>query len=63
MKPGPRSISVIGMGHVGLCTAVALASKGIRTVGMDIDEERVEQIQHGRAHLYEPQLDSMLKKQ
>jgi len=63
MKSGPGSVSVIGVGYVGLCTAVEFASRGIRTVGMDIDEERVEQIQQGRAPLYEPQLDSMLKKQ
>jgi len=62
MKPGPGSVSVIGMGYVGLCTSAAFASKGIRTVGIDIDEKRIEQIQQGRAPLYEPRLDSMLKK-
>ncbi|OLB68189.1 hypothetical protein AUI06_11640 [archaeon 13_2_20CM_2_52_21] len=62
MKPGPGSVSVIGMGYVGLCTSAAFASKGIKTVGIDIDEKRIEQIQQGRAPLYEPQLDSMLKK-
>src|SRR2546428_6596461 len=62
MKPGSGSVSVIGMGYVGLCTSAAFASKGIRTVGIDIDERRIEQIQQGRAPLYEPQLDSMLKK-
>ena len=62
MKPGPGSVSVIGMGYVGLCTSAAFASKGIKTVGIDIDEKRIEQIRQGRAPLYEPQLDSMLKK-
>src|SRR2546427_8825625 len=62
MKPGPGYVSVIGMGYVGLCTSAAFASKGIRTVGIDIDEKRIERIQQGRAPLYEPQLDSMLKK-
>jgi len=50
------------MGYVGLCTSAAFASKGIKTVGIDIDEKRIEQIRQGRAPLYEPQLDSMLKK-
>src|SRR5207249_10032896 len=54
--------SVIGMGYVGLCTAAAFASKGFRTVGIDIDEKKIEQIQQGRAPIYEPQLDAMLKK-
>ncbi len=62
MKSGLGSISVIGMGYVGLCTATAFASKGFRTVGIDIDEKKIEQIQQGRAPIYEPQLESMLKK-
>jgi len=61
MKSGLGSISVIGMGYVGLCTAAAFASKGFRTVGIDIDEKKIEQIQQGRAPIYEPQLDAMLK--
>ncbi len=50
------------MGYVGLCTAAAFASRGIRTIGIDIDEGRVEQIRRGKAPLHEPQLDTMLKK-
>ena len=50
------------MGYVGLCTASAFASRGIRTIGIDIDEGRVEQIRRGKAPLHEPQLDTMLKK-
>ncbi len=49
------------MGYVGLCTAAAFASRGIRTIGIDIDEGRVEQIRRGKAPLHEPQLDTMLK--
>jgi len=62
MKPALGFVSVIGMGYVGLRTSAAFASKGIRTVGIDIDEKRIEQIQQGRAPLHEPQLDSILKK-
>ena len=61
MRPGPGSVSVVGMGYVGLCTAAGFASKGFRTVGVDIDEKRVEQIQRGKAPIYEPKLDGMLK--
>jgi UDPglucose 6-dehydrogenase len=49
------------MGYVGLCTAATFASRGIRTIGIDIDEERTDQIQRGRAPIHEPQLDDMLK--
>jgi len=50
------------MGYVGLCTASTFASRGIRTIGIDIDEARVDQIRKGKAPLHEPQLDAMLKK-
>ncbi len=50
------------MGYVGLCTAATFASRGIRTVGIDIDDERVQQIRKGKAPLHEPQLDTMLGK-
>ena len=50
------------MGYVGLCTAATFASRGIRTIGIDIDEKRVEQIRKGKAPLHEPQLGPMLKK-
>src|SRR5216117_3941309 len=49
------------MGYVGLCTAATFASRGIRTIGIDIDQARVEQIRRGKAPLHEPQLDSILK--
>src|SRR2546428_1126834 len=49
------------MGYVGLCTAATFASRGIRTIGIDIDQTRVEQIRRGKAPLHEPQLDTMLK--
>ena len=49
------------MGYVGLCTAATFASRGIRTVGIDIDNERVQQIRKGKAPLHEPRLDTMLR--
>jgi UDPglucose 6-dehydrogenase len=49
------------MGYVGLCTAATFAARGIRTIGIDIDQARVEQIRKGKAPLHEPQLDTMLK--
>ena len=61
MKTKSASISIVGMGYVGLCTAATFASRGIRTIGIDIDQARVEQIRRGKAPLHEPQLDSMLK--
>src|SRR5947208_14057324 len=61
LKTKSASISIVGMGYVGLCTAATFASRGIRTIGIDIDQSRVEQIRRGKAPLHEPQLDTMLK--
>jgi UDPglucose 6-dehydrogenase len=49
------------MGYVGLCTAATFASRGIKTVGIDIDEARIEQIRNGKAPIHEPLLGLMLK--
>ena len=61
MKSRSETVSIVGMGYVGLCTAATFASRSIRTVGIDIDEARVEQIRRGKAPLHEPQLDTLLK--
>ncbi len=62
MKGNTQSISIIGLGYVGLCTAGTFASRGFKTVGIDIDEDRVGQIRRGRAPVHEPQLEGLLKK-
>ncbi|HVH15544.1 MAG TPA: UDP-glucose/GDP-mannose dehydrogenase family protein [Candidatus Angelobacter sp.] len=62
MKKDTPSVSVIGMGYVGLCTAATFASRGIPTIGIDIDETRIAQIRKGQAPIHEPQLDQMLNK-
>jgi UDPglucose 6-dehydrogenase len=62
MKTRRGSVSVIGLGYVGLCTAATFASRGIKTIGIDIDEERIVQIRKGKAPLHEPQLDEIVRK-
>ncbi|MGP8069480.1 MAG: UDP-glucose dehydrogenase family protein [Candidatus Bathyarchaeia archaeon] len=59
MKP---SISVIGLGYVGLCTAVCFASKGFKVYGADIDEERVKGLRKGQSPIYEPRLEEFIKR-
>jgi UDPglucose 6-dehydrogenase len=61
LKTKTAAVSIVGMGYVGLCTAATFASRGIRTIGIDIDEERIDQIRKGNAPIHEPQLDTMLK--
>ena len=56
------AISIIGLGYVGLCTAATFASRGFKTVGIDIDQDRVRKIQQGKSPIYEPQLEGLVKK-
>jgi len=54
-------ISVIGLGYVGLPTAVVFASGGFSVVGVDVDAGRVEAVNSGRCYLREPGLDVLLR--
>jgi UDP-N-acetyl-D-mannosaminuronic acid dehydrogenase len=56
-----KSISVIGLGYIGLPTAALLASKGYMVKGMDINEHAVETINKGEIHIVEPDLDAYVR--
>lgn len=61
MRRGNGTVSFVGLGYVGLCTATVMASKGIRIIGVDVDERRIEQLNKGKPPFHEPQLQPMLK--
>lgn len=56
-----KSISVIGLGYIGLPTASMFASKGSKVVGVDINEETVKTINAGKIHIIEPKLDLIVE--
>jgi len=53
-------ISIIGVGYVGLCTAVGLASKGYSVIASDIDAEKIGKINKGIPPFFEPGLQEKL---
>jgi len=55
-------VSVIGMGYIGLPTAAILASKGIKVVGVDVNQHAVDTINQGKIHIVEPELDVLVHK-
>jgi UDPglucose 6-dehydrogenase len=54
-------VTVIGAGHVGLVTAVCLASVGHDVVAEDDDLAKLELLQRGTSWFYEPGLDELLR--
>ncbi len=52
-----NTISVIGLGYIGLPTAAVLASRKIKVIGVDINQYVVETINKGQIHIIEPELD------
>ncbi len=57
-----NKISIIGCGFVGLCLAVVSASKGIKTIAVDNDVEKINKIKMGITPFYEPKLKELLDK-
>ncbi|WP_409308313.1 UDP-N-acetyl-D-mannosamine dehydrogenase [Pectobacterium sp. B1J-3] len=55
------TISVIGLGYIGLPTAAAFASRKKKVVGVDVNKQAVETINRGEIHIVEPDLDTLVK--
>ncbi len=54
-------ICVVGLGYIGLPTASLLASNGYFVHGVDINEHAVNEINQGKIHIDEPDLDSYVR--
>jgi UDPglucose 6-dehydrogenase len=63
MKPRstkPR-VAFVGLGYVGLSTAVCLASRGFPVLGIDIDQKKLDVIRRGEIPFHEQGLPSLLR--
>jgi UDP-N-acetyl-D-mannosaminuronic acid dehydrogenase len=57
-----NTISVIGLGYIGLPTAAMFASKEKKVIGVDVSQHAVDIINTGKVHIVEPELAVMVKK-
>jgi UDP-N-acetyl-D-mannosaminuronic acid dehydrogenase len=52
-----KKISIIGLGYIGLPTAAVFASRKIKVIGVDVNQQTVDTINRGDIHIIEPDLD------
>ncbi|RTQ97920.1 UDP-N-acetyl-D-mannosamine dehydrogenase [Halomonas nitroreducens] len=55
-----NTISMIGLGYIGLPTAAVFASRRKQVIGVDIDPHAVATINRGEIHIIEPELDMVV---
>jgi UDP-N-acetyl-D-mannosaminuronic acid dehydrogenase len=56
------SISVVGLGYVGLPTAAVFASRGVEVLGVDVNPRIVDTINRGRVHIVEKDLEGLVQR-
>ncbi len=62
MNEGREPVGVIGVGWVGLVTAVCFAELGHRVIARDIVAEKIEALASGETTIHEPGLEEMLRR-
>ena len=55
------TISIIGLGYIGLPTAAVFASHKVKVIGVDVNEDAVDTINRGEIHIVEPDLDIVVR--
>ncbi|HLU04357.1 MAG TPA: UDP-N-acetyl-D-mannosamine dehydrogenase [Advenella sp.] len=56
-----QTVSVIGLGYIGLPTAAMIASRKVKVIGVDINQHAVDTINRGRIHIIEPGLERIVQ--
>ena len=55
-----ETVSVIGLGYIGLPTSAILATHGITVIGVDVNPQVVDTVNKGRIHIVEPELEAVV---
>jgi len=55
-------IAVIGSGYVGLVTGACFAEFGVDVACVDVDADKIAQLNRGHATIYEPASSNLSKK-
>lgn len=54
-------IAFVGLGYIGLPTAIVMANAGLKVVGVDVVQEKVDAVNAGHVTIVEPGLEEELK--
>ncbi len=54
-------VVMMGLGYIGLPTAALIASKQIKTLGVDVSDKVVQKVNQGEIHIVEPDLAGLVK--
>ncbi|WP_421759074.1 UDP-N-acetyl-D-mannosamine dehydrogenase [Devosia sp.] len=57
-----KTVSVIGLGYIGLPTCAIFARSDLNVIGVDVNVSVVEKINRGEVHIVEPDLDGLIQK-
>lgn len=60
MTPFFETISIVGLGYIGLPTAAVFASQKVKVIGVDVNPRAVDTINRGQIHIVEPDLDMVV---
>lgn len=59
IKNRDLTITILGMGYIGLPTGIAFARAGFKVYGFDVNKEVIETLKNGKIHIVEPDLQEV----
>lgn len=58
---GFDKVCVVGLGYIGLPTAAMFASRQVKVIGVDVNQQVVDTVNRGEIHIVEPDLDIVVR--
>jgi len=56
-----KTVSVLGLGYIGLPAAAMFAANGANVIGVDVNQHAIETINQGKIHIVDPFLEDIVR--